>query len=469
MIRTACLRPLALAIPLLPVAAWAQAHPYRISGTLLNSMQGTPIASGSISAESDRACGSSSATPAAVTSDARGHFSLALPCAGVWRLTASAQGFATQMFEQHGTLSTGVVLSAAQPAFDLTFRIAPNSSITGIVLDEAGERVRDAKVTLLALPAANDLEDSLPLSTTETDDRGAYEFPNLLPGDYQVAVHTQPWYTLALHGTRGFATPASAPAAADPSLDVTYPITYYPDVTDAHAATSLHLGGGADQQADIHLSPIPSIHLILPAGYRPNPDGPQFRRTVHAPPIRQISALGETDFEPTSVTLTDQGIDIGGLAPGEYVEMEPEFDRRERSFKESRFTIARGAPHAVDLASMPVSTSLVNPYDSHAAVPSARLLGSVLFEGKPASGAMLLLVSAAGGQRPGIHRQQSNTDGSFTFDHLNPGKYILVAIDHGWNTNWADPRMLAGYLMHGVPIALSGSTQLPQPVKAIAN
>jgi hypothetical protein len=384
-------------------------------------------------------------------------------------LSAEANGFATQLFEQHEVLSTGVVLTAAQPTFDLTFRITPNSSIHGLIFDEAGEAVRNAKVTLLALPSANDLVDAHPVTTTESDDRGAYEFPNLQPGDYQVAVHTQPWYTLAQRATRGFAVPASPPPTSDPSLDVTYAITYSPGVTDPQSATGLQLAGGADQEADIHLSPIPSIHLILPASYRSNSQGPQFRRTVHAPPIKQLSALGETDFEPTSVTLTDQGIDVGGLAPGEYLEIEPERDERGRSFREHRFTIAKDASRTVDLASMPVSTSILNPYEAHAANPSLKLSGSVLFENRPSSGAMLLLVSAAAGQRPGIHRQQSNTDGSFSFDHLSPGKYILVAIDHGWNTNWADPRILAGYLMHGVPIALSGSTQLPQPVKAIAN
>jgi hypothetical protein len=82
---------------------------------------------------------------------------------------------------------------------------------------------------------------------------------------------------------------------------------------------------------------------------------------------------------------------------------------------------------------------------------------------KPCEGALLLLVPIAGGH---IERQQSNTDGSFTFDKVPVGKYILVAIDQGWSLDLKDRQTLSAYLTRGLPIDLEGSTILKTTLQA---
>ena len=79
---------------------------------------------------------------------------------------------------------TAVVLSAAVPSLELTFKLYPNAAIDGFVLDEAGEPVRQAQLTLLAIPPAGPGElhrPPQPHGDTNTDDRGYYEFPGSPP------------------------------------------------------------------------------------------------------------------------------------------------------------------------------------------------------------------------------------------------------------------------------------------------
>jgi len=90
-------------------------------------------------------------------------------------------------------------------------------------------------------------------------------------------------------------------------------------------------------------------------------------------------------------------------------------------------------------------------------------------EGRPIEGAMVLLVPITLGQ-PGdnsvVERAQSNTDGSFAFRAVEPGRYILVAIDHGWGVQWTNPQTLAGYLAHGVPIELKAGGKVNEEIGA---
>ena len=63
----------------------------------------------------------------------------------------------------------------------------------------------------------------------QTDDLGAYELPELTPGTYFLSVRATPWYAVHPPSTAG----AKDKTAVDRSLDVAYPVTYYPDVADS--------------------------------------------------------------------------------------------------------------------------------------------------------------------------------------------------------------------------------------------
>ena len=460
----------------------AQAQ-YRITGTILNATEGAPIPHTHITAEPDHPCPKSA--PTDTTSDDQGHFTVDVPCPNTWRITAEAANFASQTFEQHGPYSTGIVLTSTQPTYDVAFRLTPNSTITGFITDEAGEPIREAKISLLRAEPGPDPPH--PTANTTTDDTGAYEFPNLFPGDYEIAVQAQPWYAApGRGGIRVNSTPGTpaATAAADPSLDLTYPITWFPGAATREGASLIHLAGGSTQQADVRLTPIPSIHILLTPTAAPgsgSEQGQDNRRPITIPQMERLSELGSSDFRPTSVTIAPDGsLDLGGFAPGTYG-----LSRFRSRGEHQTFNLAPDSPRTVEPK---INTSPAQDDDNpregfrrdfrgrhgegerdqpRTQSTGTTLTGTVLTSGKPASGTLLLLIPATAARTPqAVPRQQSNTDGSFTFTRLTSGRYILIAIQNGWNLDLRNPATLDNYLIHGQPINLTTTTSLHQPITA---
>ncbi len=258
------------------------------------------------------------------TADAQGRFTLALPHAGAWRVSGAARGFRSQNYEEHENFYAQVVLSDAAPAYALSFRMVPDSMITGLVLDEAGEPVRQARVTAERMAAV------LPRQMTGrarasgsavTDDRGRYEIDGLAPGVYRVRLQAQPWYAVGARGglpqARDAATPADLGASLDPSLDLVYATTWFPGVDREESAETFSLVGGEAREADFHLNPIAAIHLQIP-----HPESPsttqEGRRPQRFATITRVSADGTVgSVSPVALNGADAW-DFGGLTPGIY-------------------------------------------------------------------------------------------------------------------------------------------------------
>lgn len=300
--------------------------PYRISGVVVNSTNGSPIPHCRLTPSQiirgraeNRRFPALQNTQDVFEADERGHFSIPVHSAGAWRLIAAARGFVSQAYDEHQQFSSAIVLTAAAPTVDLRFQLAPEAVITGTVLDEAGEPVRNAKLSLLAVPPAGPDPRPAPTSTrasAQTDDRGIYEFPNIVPGDYQIMLQAQPWYA-ATAQLRQFGP--TDPPSLDPSLDVAYPLTWFPGVDAPALAETLTVHVGDTRQADFHLTPIPSLHLrIVPPSTQTQANG---RTGAVFPFVERVTPGGNSNlsFTPVSVNINPQGqIDVGGLAPGLY-------------------------------------------------------------------------------------------------------------------------------------------------------
>jgi len=97
----------------------------------------------------------------------------------------------------------------------------------------------------------------------------------------------------------------------------------------------------------------------------------------------------------------------------------------------------------------------------HASEANCSLSGFALKNGKPVAGAMVLLVPQDPGHDMSLyHRDQSDSDGSFTMSPLFPGRYTLLAIENGWDLEWADPAALFRYLPSGQPVELQPGASL---------
>jgi len=199
---------------------------YRITGIVVSSVDGSPVPHSHLTATLvPRGGDDGMHFPAPIGSfdaDEHGRFSISLPSAGMWRIVGNSSGYVTQAYDEHELFSSGVVLTPASPVMDLRFQLSPEAVITGKVIDEAGEAVRNARVSLLSIPAPGPDSRPSPAHTrgsTSTDDRGSYEFDGLQPGDYRIKVQAQVWYATAARQT-GFSADANQ-HPLDPSLDVT--------------------------------------------------------------------------------------------------------------------------------------------------------------------------------------------------------------------------------------------------------
>jgi hypothetical protein len=93
---------------------------------------------------------------------------------------------------------------------------------------------------------------------------------------------------------------------------VAYPITYYPNGTDADGATPIPVRGGDHLQADLHLSPVTAVSVIFR-----NPGGAEGGFMV--PQLQQPVFDDTTSAEPSGGYSPSPGVfEISGIPAGKY-------------------------------------------------------------------------------------------------------------------------------------------------------
>ncbi|MGB8538510.1 MAG: hypothetical protein WCD57_18960, partial [Acidobacteriaceae bacterium] len=87
--------------------------------------------------------------------------------------------------------------------------------------------------------------------------------------------------------------------------------------------------------------------------------------------------------------------------------------------------------------------------------------------GHPASGVLVLLAPEdAKDNQILFRRDQSDSDGTFSLSDIIPGRYRLLAIEEGWEVDWADPNVLAAYLKKSITVQVHAHDKLQQMVEA---
>lgn len=88
----------------------------------------------------------------------------------------------------------------------------------------------------------------------------------------------------------------------------------------------------------------------------------------------------------------------------------------------------------------------------------AKITGTARRKGKPVSGAMILLVPEdAEINLPKFRRDQSDSDGTFTLLEVLPGRYRMLAIEDGWEMEWANLSVLKKRLERAQKIEVSAN------------
>jgi len=278
---------------------------FRVAGTVVSKTDGRPLASARILLASVK---NRQQRETVMTSD-DGKFEFNRVPAGKYALTGTHRGFISGNYDQHDQFASAIVTGAGVDTENLVLKLAPAAVISGRVLDEVGEPIRNANVTLYYDDHQEGVHQIHAASGGQTDDLGAFDLASLNPGTYFLSVSAEPWY--AVHAP--YELNRSQPMV-DPSLDVTYPVTYYPDVIDPESATPISIRGGEHLQLDLHLNPVPSIHLIV---HVPHATG------EHQPvPYPQLEQPVFGDAVPTQnrgTRMVSPGTwEITGIPPGRY-------------------------------------------------------------------------------------------------------------------------------------------------------
>ncbi len=295
----------------------ATAQGLRISGAVVNSLTGQPVASARV-AIARVTQGTDRDISQSVTTGSDGRFQFAGLTRGKYSLMAAARGFTLQYFEHHDPYATAVAVAPDLESTNLVFRIEPDAAIEGIVTDDNNEPIQYAIVRLFQRSTEDGAQKTVPMNQGQTDDQGHYHIGHLEPGTYYLAVSARPWYAQNTRQVRLGGSLANMPR--DPSeaaLDVTYPLTFYSGALDSADATPLQLTPGERATADMSLHATPSVHLRIHTGAA---ESPALGRMIF-PHVSQRIFEGYVDSVSNAPDswVAPGVIEISGLAPGHYI------------------------------------------------------------------------------------------------------------------------------------------------------
>jgi protocatechuate 3,4-dioxygenase beta subunit len=491
----------------------APAQPgFAVAGTVVNTLSGDPVRGATLKLIPH---GETKAVAEARSGD-DGGFRFATIPAGKYQLTAYRRGYSRCLYEQHGTYNSAVIVAADQDTAHLVFRLPPLAYIRGTVTGDGGEPAEGARVTLFRKPGVEDPEGKIFRAANATaDDTGAYEFADLVPGEYLLAVLAQPWY--AMHGS-GADHPAS-------ELDVAYPVTYFDSTTEEAAATPIHLTPGSHVDANINLHAVPALRITLaksdsnspmpvPAALHQSLFGSTEDSGVDAALLP--NAHGETEFSgiapgryeilagsPTHAigldaasnttvdtsagiatgTLTGKletapGVSYGQMAVLTLVPADANQHEIGSLISDGKFglsdvpagvwtvKIRNGYGHDLQVHSLEIGGKKT-PGDRFTATDQTQevvvtatqgavdVVGLAKKDGRGLAGAMIVLVPREMKNYPGLaRRDQADSDGSFVLLNAVAGDYTVVAISDAWELDWSRPEVIARYLPGGQSVSV---------------
>ena len=453
-----------------------------------------------------------------------GRFRFAALETGKYRLYGQAQGYVQEGYDQHGAFFTGIVVGAGLDSEHLVFRLHPQAVIQGRITDDHGDAVRHASVLLFASSNARGMRARGVQLQTQTDDLGEYRFAHLLAGKYYVAVQAQPWYaqpglTWRNESMQSGSSFQRIKVKLNPTLDVVYPVTFYPGVLNERSATELNVTAGSREEANIQLQAVPSVHVILTNLPVDEKDSNNFGVGANQEIFGSLAA----GFPAVSGPISPGEYEIAGLPPGEItftinqganpqearmfsanvsedntldvaastaalanvsgrvIQQSGNADMQEAELtitgednrtastklrKDGTFSFAsvqagtykpyiafpQGAQYVQQVAASGAKVhgrqvTLDGIHEAQLTITLARgvgqLTGTAQLDGKPKVGAMVLLVPESGENIEDDSRMdQSDSDGTFALREILPGKYRLMAIDDGWDLEWANPAVL---------------------------
>jgi Carboxypeptidase regulatory-like domain len=276
-----------------------------IAGTVLSANTGEPLKKAHVALHSQD--DESNEHPLTATTDATGHFAIEKIPTGKYNLRVDRANYLDMQYGQDQPDKPGAILSLApgQKMTDLLFRLHRTAVITGRVLDEDGDPVRQVSVTAVAHTTVHGKMKFESSQSANTNDLGAYRIFDLVPGRYLV-----------------FAVPLETGSWRQPDEPTAYPPTYYPGTTESARASTIEVKSG-DEIAGIDLAFAPKlparsfkIHGHVVNSLSDYPDA-HFVVLLTARGNRELELL--LDPKQGAVDRKTGDFEFKDVAPGEYV------------------------------------------------------------------------------------------------------------------------------------------------------
>jgi hypothetical protein len=224
---------------------------------------------------------------------------------GTYRVAAERAGFVRGEYGAHGSDRTGstVRVSGGQKVTGILIKLTPQTVITGRVLDEDGDPVAGAAVSVMRYSYARGRRQLVPAGGNTTDDQGEYRIHSLPPGKYYV--------------TAAARVPAMWGRGARPvQADDAYAPAYYPNAPDVAIAAPLSATAGSVLRGiDIRLS---KTRTVSASGKVIQPSGRPLGRGAFVSAVRE-GAGGSPAGRASGTVQPDNSFLIRGLRPGAWV------------------------------------------------------------------------------------------------------------------------------------------------------
>lgn len=235
--------------------------------------------------------------PAATMTDAEGRYDLTQLPPGRYQLKATRGDYVEVAYGQRRPFERGRPVELREGAVlqNIDFALPPGAVVTGRVVDEAGEAVARASVSLARRRYVDGERRLVAESGSSTDDRGQFRIFGVPPGDYMIIAKLD----VIEFGSRD---------------RVRYVPTYYPGTPLASEAQRISIGLGQELSGvTIALARVAtaSVGGVLRSSGGGSPGLPTF---VTA---RQIGG-SSTDDIATAVAAGDGSFTLAGLLPGTY-------------------------------------------------------------------------------------------------------------------------------------------------------
>lgn len=369
------------------------ASAWQVAGRVISATDGQPLSHARITLISS----SRRDFVAEASSGADGSFVFNSLAPGKYTLSAEHPGFVAQNYQQHGSFFTAIAVGPGLTRPPLLFRLQPEAVISGTVVDEAGEPVRNANVRLLHKSLLNGEWATRTAGSAPTDDRGFYHFGQLLPGTYFVVVNAQPWYA-----RQAVRRPRRAGNTRGSALDVAYPVTYYQDATTLSEATAIDPQAGEHASADITLTAVPAQHLVVRVD-----DSLPFPAMLS----QHIPGGSTVSFSTVFQQIAPGVFESSGIPPGSYeMELRPYDAKSARQVAPIARTVDVGKGEEIDLR---------QPSSSASVSGTVRMLAAA----RPPAHLAIMLLRA---HSRDISRAEVSSNGTFTFSpSVPPGRYQL--------------------------------------------